>query len=106
MHYVAGKSKLHKLGRYPAMTLDAARQAALEFQRDPKSHLEKRTTPDTFEGVVTQFLKLYVDKKKLRTGKVIKQRIDEQSSGRTGKQRYYGRPVKQILQLPDDRAGE
>jgi integrase len=78
MHYEqGGKSRLFKLGRYPVLKLADARQAALDFLRDPKAHTEKPIAPDSFASVAEQFLKLYVDKKKLRTGKVIKQRIDK-----------------------------
>jgi hypothetical protein len=77
MHYEDGKSKLFKLGRFPTLGLSDARQAALDFLRDPKAHTEKPTTPDTFEHVVEQFFKIYVAKKGLRTAKIMRQRIDK-----------------------------
>lgn len=76
MHYSsAGASKTFKLGRYPVMTLSQARDAALEFLRDPKKHTEQRVAPETFDDVTTKYLTLYVKKNGLRTAKVIEQRI-------------------------------
>jgi hypothetical protein len=79
MYYENGKSKLFKLGRYPVIKLGDARIAALEFQRDPKAHLEGQTTPDTFEKVAGDFFKLYVAKKNLRTAKVMSERLSRSS---------------------------
>lgn len=76
MHYSSsGASKTFKLGRYPVMTLAQARDAALDFLRDPKKHTEQRVAPETFDDVVKKYLALYVHKNNLRTAKVIEQRI-------------------------------
>jgi integrase len=77
MHYESGKSRLFRLSRYPVLKLGDARQAALDFLRDPKAYTEKQTTPDTFEKVAGDFFKLHVEKKKLRTAKILKQRLDK-----------------------------
>lgn len=76
MHYLpSGGSRTFKLGRYPVMTLGQAREAALEFLRDPRKQTEQRAAAETFDDVVKKYLALYVKKNNLRTGKVIEQRI-------------------------------
>lgn len=75
MFYEGGKSKLFKLGRYPVLKLQKARQQALAFLADPKKHTEKQAPPETFEKIATDFLRLHVAKSKLRTAKVIEQRM-------------------------------
>jgi hypothetical protein len=70
MWYQNGKSKLYKLGRFPILTLEAARQAALDFQRDPDAHLVKKTQPETFAKVSADFLREHVRASKLRSARV------------------------------------
>ena len=83
----AGKSKQHKLGRYPALKLADARIKAQRLQlalHDDRDHLIKQKQAEieaeakrvTFAMVVEKFKKLYIEKNKLRTGKVMIQQID------------------------------
>jgi integrase len=81
MHYEGGKSKLFKLGKYPVLKLAPARQAALDFLANPKKAIveadPKAEAPKTFVQIVDKFFAIYVAKNKLRTAKVIRQRIDK-----------------------------
>lgn len=83
-----GKSRIHKLGRYPALKLSDARvkaqrlQVALHDDRDhfaklKQAAIDERAKRLTFAVVVANFKKLYVEKNKIRTGKVIGQQIDK-----------------------------
>jgi integrase len=88
MWYDKGKSKAHKLGRYPALTLAVARNEAKRLQvelNDDPDHLTKRRQAEieadakrlTFAMVVATFEKLYIAKNGLRTGKVMMQQINK-----------------------------
>ncbi len=84
----AGKSKQHKLGRYPALKLADARIKAQRLQlalHDDREYLTKQKQAEieaeakrvTFAMIVEKFKKLYIEKNKLRTGKVMIQQIDK-----------------------------
>ncbi len=78
MFYVdGGKSKTFKLGRADVLTVAQARKAALTFLANPKEHTEKRSPAPTFAKVSSDFLRLYVQKNKLRTARVIEQQINK-----------------------------
>lgn len=83
-----GKSKIHKLGRYPSLKLAEARvkaqrlQVALHDDRDhfaklKQAEIEAEAKRLTFATVVEKFKKLYIEKNKLRTGKVMVQQIEK-----------------------------
>lgn len=83
-----GKSKIHKLGRYPALKLAEARVKAQRLQlalHDDRDHFETLRLAEiaenakkmTFAVVADKFKKLYVEKHKIRTGKVMCQQIDK-----------------------------
>jgi integrase len=89
MYYAqGGKSRVHKLGRYPALKLAAARIEAQRLQvklHDDREYFEKIKLAEieaaarkkTFAVVAADFKKLYIEKHKLRTGHVMKQQIDK-----------------------------
>lgn len=93
MHYdERGRSKVHKLGRYPALKLADARIKAQRLQillHDDRNHFEKEKQDKikaaaeaaakrlTFAVVAEQFKRLYIDKLGLRTGKVMWQQIEK-----------------------------
>jgi integrase len=56
----------HKLGRYPVLTLQQARQKAREFLADPDKALAKADA-GSFRDVAQNFLKRHVEKEKLRS---------------------------------------
>jgi integrase len=68
--YVNGKAKSHKLGIYPQMTVAEASEKALEFWKDPKKFLAKTET-GSFKDVAEQWVRRYVEKKKLRSKQEI-----------------------------------
>lgn len=83
-----GKSKIHKLGRYPALKLAEARVKAQRLQvalHDDRDHFEKLKLAEieaaakrlTFAVIVDKFKKLYIEKNKLRTGRVMMQQIEK-----------------------------
>lgn len=79
-----GGTKQHKMGRYPALKLAAARNEALTLQeairKDPL-HLVKlkqaEADAETFATVAANFKRLYIEKHKLRTARVMWQRIEK-----------------------------
>ncbi|MDO9057626.1 MAG: Arm DNA-binding domain-containing protein, partial [Bradyrhizobium sp.] len=84
IYYPKGSSsKQHKLGRYPGLKLANARTEALAFQeqmrKDP-DHLVKLKQAEaeiqTFAIVAANFKRLYIEKNKLRTGRVMWQQIE------------------------------
>lgn len=77
-------TRQHKLGRYPALTLAAAREKArklqVALQDDPDffakhKEAEEQKVRQTFTVVVEQFRKRYVEREGLRTGTVMMQQI-------------------------------
>lgn len=83
-----GKSKVHKLGRYPSLKLAEARVKAQRLQvalHDDRDHFDKLKQAEideaakrlTFAVVAEKFKKLYIEKNKLRTGRVMVQQIDK-----------------------------
>ncbi|MBR1241509.1 integrase arm-type DNA-binding domain-containing protein [Bradyrhizobium sp. AUGA SZCCT0274] len=83
-----GKSKTHKLGRYPSLKLAEARIKAQRLQvalHDDRDHFEKLKLAEieaeakrlTFAVVVEKFKKLYIEKNKLRTARVMVQQIEK-----------------------------
>lgn len=83
-----GKSKIHKLGRYPSLKPAEARVKAQRLQvalHDDRDHFEKLKLAEieaeekrlTFAVVVEKFKKLYIEKNKLRTGRVMVQQIEK-----------------------------
>jgi integrase len=78
-----GGTRQHKLGRYPAMKLATARTEALTLQedlrKDPDHLVKKKQAQDdvqTFAVVAANFKRLYIEKHKLRTARVIWQQIE------------------------------
>ena len=78
-----GGTKQHKLGRWPALKLATARDEVLELQeaiRKDRDHLIKKARieaeTETFAIVAANFKRLYIEKHKLRTGRVMWQQIE------------------------------
>ncbi|WP_456856107.1 tyrosine-type recombinase/integrase [Bradyrhizobium sp. USDA 4501] len=87
-----GKSKQRKLGRYPALTLAAARVEARKYLAEldkDRAYFEKTRQAEidaekeaeakllTFRKVVEDYKRRYVERNKLRTAKVMIQQIDK-----------------------------
>jgi integrase len=81
MYYEAGgKSKTFMLGRYPVLSLAAARQGALAFLGDPKAAIEAKKPSkraDSFAQVSEDYLTEHIDAEKKRTAKIIRQQINK-----------------------------
>lgn len=78
-----GKSKTFRLGRYPEMTLAAARKAALDFRANAKERIKQSIPTQTFDTLADEFIAEYVNKPfgkrktPMRTGHVVEQRINK-----------------------------
>src|SRR5687767_10473666 len=56
VHYVQGKARMHKLGRFPILSLADARVAARKFLADPEAAAKAEDSTDTFEQVLDKFV--------------------------------------------------
>jgi integrase len=74
LHYENSKAQMVKLGRYPVMSLDAARIAAQRFLADPHAAL-RQAHSGTFEEVMDDFLKRHVYAKRLISGNEIERTL-------------------------------
>jgi integrase len=88
MYYMQGQSKVHKLGRYPSLKLGEARVAAQRLQvklhddpehfaKQKQAEIDARAAKKTFAVVAAEFKRLYIEKNKLRTGRVMLQQIEK-----------------------------
>ena len=70
------RSRFTKIGRYPVMTVEEARDEAYKFLRDPdKGIKERQKLPHLFQEVAEHFIEKHIKEGGLLTGKVIEQRI-------------------------------
>lgn len=79
-------TRQHKLGRYPALGLSAAREKArklqVALQEEPdlftkQKQAEEDKVDRRFSAVVSEFRKRYVEKKGIRTGRVMLRQIEK-----------------------------
>ncbi|MBB4391753.1 integrase family protein [Bradyrhizobium sp. ERR14] len=77
MWYLAGgRTRVTKLGRYPIMSIAAARDAAVDFLRDPQKAVAKQNDiPSLFQDVAETFILKHVKEGGHLTAKVTEQRI-------------------------------
>lgn len=112
-----GKSKQHKLGRYPAINLAAARSQALallaELDKD-RNYIAKKQQAEidaeneakaklvTLSAVVEKFKKFHIEKQGLRTGKVMIQQINKHLIPKFGDREFRTIKRSEIVELLDD----
>ncbi|MDA9521727.1 hypothetical protein XI06_15705 [Bradyrhizobium sp. CCBAU 11434] len=71
-----GRTRVTKLGRYPVMTIAEARNAAIDFLRDPQKAVAKHNDiPSLFQDVAETFIEKHVKEGGHLTAKVAEQRI-------------------------------
>ncbi|SDE14572.1 protein of unknown function [Bradyrhizobium brasilense] len=69
-----GQTRITKLGRYPVMGITQARDAAIDFLRDPQKAMAA-DIPSLFQDVAETFIEKHIKEGGLLTGDVMEQRI-------------------------------
>lgn len=95
-HYVNARPAYYRLGKYPRLGLQEAKEKTRAFLENPEQ-AEIGTLKDECE----KFLKRYVKKKKLRTEKNIKQTLELYVYPRLGKKRFVDVTRSDISRLLD-----
>jgi integrase len=66
LYYVNRKPRTHKLGRYPILKLDKAREKARAFLEDPQAALARAAT-GSFKDIAEDFMRRHVEANALRS---------------------------------------
>lgn len=74
--YVAGKPKWTKLGKYPALTLAQARDAAWSYFENP-TEFQEQADVGTFREVAEQWFQRHVVKNQLRSKSEIRRQLEK-----------------------------
>jgi integrase len=90
VHYVGGKARMHKLGRFPILSLDDARKAARKFLADPEAASKQQAAKETFEQVLDKFVLRHIKAKGLRSAKDYEARLRRHCAI------WYARPFEEI----------
>jgi integrase len=71
-----GRTRVTKLGRYPVLSIAAARDSAIDFLRDPQRSIAKHNSiPTLFQDVAETFIVKHIKENGHLTGRVSEQRI-------------------------------
>ena len=89
VHYVQGKARMHKLGRFPILSLADARLAARKFLADPEA-AAKQGSRDSFEQVLSRFVHRHIKANGLRSAKAYEAGL------RRHCRPWYNRPFEEI----------
>ena len=90
VRYVSGKARMHKLGRFPILSLADARVAARKFLADPEAAVRQEASTETFEQVLDKFILRHIKAKGLRSAKGYESRLHQNCSI------WYDRPFEEI----------
>lgn len=80
VHYAGGKARMHKLGRFPILSLADARVAARKFLADPDAAFKQAASSETFEQVLDKFVLRHIKAKGLRSAKGYESRLRQSCS--------------------------